>query len=99
MGRALSNDLRERVLKASQEGVSARQAAARFGVSASSAIRWIARARQGETEPRKTGRKRTSRLDPHDGFIVALIEDRKDITLDEMVVRLAEDRDRYCHVV
>jgi len=93
MGRALSNDLRERVLKASQDGHSARQAAARFGVSASSAIRWIARAGQGETEPRKTGRKKVSRLDAHEEFIVALIEDRKDITLDEMVVRLAEDHD------
>lgn len=93
MGRALSSDLRERVLKASQDGHSARQAAARFGVSASSAIRWIARAGQGETEPRKSGRKKASRLDTHEGFIVALIEDKKDITLDEMVVRLAEDRD------
>lgn len=93
MGCALSNDLRERVLRAWQDGSSARQAAARFGVSASSAIRWIARAGQGETAPRKTGRKTTSRLDPHEGFIVALIEDKMDITLDEMVVRLAEDRD------
>ncbi|WP_103225665.1 IS630 family transposase [Roseibium marinum] len=91
MGRALSCDLRDRVLKASREGASARQAAARFGVSASSAIRWIARAGQGETEPRKPGRKNVSRLDPHEGFIVGLIEDKKDITLDEMVARLADD--------
>ena len=93
MGRALSHDLRERVLTASQEGISARQAARRFGVSASSAIRWIARAGQGETGPRKPGRKKASRLDPHGGFIVALIEEQKDITLDEMVVRLAEGCD------
>lgn len=93
MGRALSCDLRDRVLQASREGASARQAAAGFGVNASSAIRWIARAGQGETAPRKSGRKTTSRLDPHKDFIVALIEDRKDITLDEMVVRLAEDSD------
>ena len=32
MARALSEDLRSRVLKASDEGMSARQAAARFGV-------------------------------------------------------------------
>lgn len=32
MGRALSGDLRSRVLKASAEGMSARKAAARFGV-------------------------------------------------------------------
>ncbi|GLS35558.1 hypothetical protein GCM10010869_11460 [Mesorhizobium tianshanense] len=48
MGRALSDDLRSRVLKASDAGMSARQAAARFGVGISSAIRWIARAKIGE---------------------------------------------------
>jgi transposase len=93
MGRVLSNDLRERVLKASSGGLSARQAAIRFGVAASTAIRWIDRARQGERGPRKTGRKRVSRLDAHDMFIVALIEERKDITLDQMVVCLADERD------
>ena len=62
MGRALSSDLRERVLNASQEDYSAWQAAARFGVSATSSIRWIARAGQGETRPRKPGRESTSRL-------------------------------------
>jgi transposase len=40
MPQALSFDLRSRVLAAIDEGLSCRQAAARFGVSASSAIRW-----------------------------------------------------------
>lgn len=93
MGRALGSDLRERVLKASQDGLSARKAAVRFGVAASTAIRWIDRARQGERGPRKTGRKRASRLDAHEAFIVTLIEEKKDITLDEMVVRLATERE------
>ncbi|WP_354193567.1 helix-turn-helix domain-containing protein, partial [Aquamicrobium terrae] len=63
MARALSEDLRLRVLKASDEGMSARQAAARFGVGVSSAIRWIARAKIGELTPRPQGRRRGSRLD------------------------------------
>lgn len=92
MGRALSCDLRERVLKASQGGLSARKCAERFGVAASTAIRWIDRAAQGETTPRKPAR-RVSRLDAHAGFIDTMIEDQKDITLDEMVVRLAGERD------
>jgi len=92
MGRALSGDLRSRVLKASAEGVSARQAAARFGVGVSSAIRWIARARIGELSPRPQGRRRASSLDAHEAFIVGLIEEQKDITLNEMVERLAADR-------
>ena len=92
MGRALSGDLRLRVLKASDEGMSARQAAARFGVGISSAIRWIARAKIGELAPRPQGRRRASSLDAHDAFIFGLIEERKDITLNEMVQRLLADR-------
>ncbi len=40
MGAALSNDLGERVVSAIEQGLSCRGAAQRFGVSASSAIRW-----------------------------------------------------------
>lgn len=93
MGRALSIDLRKRVLKASAGGLSARKCAERFGVAASTAIRWIERASKGETGPHKMGGARVSRLDAHVDFIVAMIEDQKDITLDEMVVRLAGERD------
>jgi transposase len=92
MGRALSGDLRSRVLKASDEGMSARQAAARFGVGVSSAIRWIARAKIGELAPRPQGWRRASSLDAHEAFIVGLIEERKDITLNEMVERLQTER-------
>lgn len=92
MGRALSEDLRSRVVKASSAGMSARQAAARFGVGISSAIRWIARARIGELAPRRQGHRRVSSLDAHEAFLVGLIDDRKDITLNEMVGRLAAER-------
>jgi transposase len=92
MARALSDDLRLRVLKASADGLSARQAAARFGVGVSSAIRWIARAKLGELTARPQGRRRGSSLDAHEAFIVGLIEERKDITLNEMVERLAVER-------
>jgi len=92
MARALSDDLRSRVLKASDEGMSARQAAARFGVGISSAIRWIARAKIGERTPRPQGWQRGSSLDAHEAFIVGLMDERKDITLNEMVERLAVER-------
>ena len=71
MGRALSSDLRERVLQASSEGLSARKCAERFGVAASTAIRWIDRAAKGETTPR-THATRASRLWAHAGFIDAM---------------------------
>lgn len=91
MARALSEDLRSRVLHASLEGMSARQAAARFGVGISTAIRWVGRAKIGERTPRPQGWRRGSTLDPHEAFIVAMIEHQKDITLDEMVKRLADE--------
>ena len=40
MGKPLSMDLRERVVGAISGGMSRRAAAARFGVSAASAVRW-----------------------------------------------------------
>ncbi|WP_205837129.1 IS630 family transposase [Neorhizobium sp. T6_25] len=92
MAQALSDDLRQRVLKASAAGMSARQAAARFGVGISTAIRWIARAKDGEPTSRPQGWRRPSVLDAHEAFVVELIEDRKDVTLDEMVERLSVER-------
>ena len=91
MARALSDDLRSRVLQASSDGLSARQAAARFGVGISTAIRWIGRAKLGERSARAQGWRRGSRLDPHESFVVEMIEAQKDITLNEMVVRLANE--------
>jgi putative transposase len=88
MARALSDDLGMRVLKASTDGLSARQAAARCGVGVSTAIRWVARSRTGERTARPQGRRRGSSLDAHEAFIVGLIEERQDITLHETAARL-----------
>lgn len=72
--------------------MSARQSAARFGVGISTAIRWIARASDGEPTSRPQGWRRPSVLDAHETFVVAMIDDRKDVTLDEMVERLSVER-------
>ncbi|WP_423754586.1 hypothetical protein [Agrobacterium tumefaciens] len=63
--------------------MSARQSAARFGVGISTATRWIARASDGEATSRPQGWRRPSVLDAHETFVVAMIDDRKDVTLDE----------------
>ena len=57
MVRAYSMDLRERVLAAViDEGMSARGAAARFGISESSAIKWLKRHQQtGSVAPAQIG--------------------------------------------
>ena len=92
MTRAFSDDLRSRVLAAAHDGISARSAAARFGIGISTAIAWIASARHGQMTPAKQGRRGGSRLDAHGDFIVGMIEEEKDITLNEMVLRLAEEK-------
>ncbi len=92
MTRTFSDDLRSRVLAASRGGMSARSAAARFGVGISTAIAWIASARAGRLSPAKQGRRVGSRLDAHEDFIVGMIEEAKDITLNEMVLRWHEER-------
>ena len=42
--------------------------------------------------PAKQGRRGGSRLDTHEAFIFAMIEAKKDITLNEMVSRLCEEK-------
>jgi transposase len=85
MARAYGVDLRERVLGAAEEGVSIRQAAARFEVGISTAIVWVRRFREsGEKKARKQGKPRGSKLDIHEAFLLGLIEKEPDITLEEM---------------
>jgi transposase len=66
----LSNDLRERVVGAIEAGESRRSVAARFGVSASSAVKWHQLYRAtGSLAPGKMGGHRKRLLDPHRSFI------------------------------
>ena len=92
MARALSIDLRIRVLGAIKEGLSCRQAAVRFGVSASSAIRWHEREReQGHAEPKQQGGdRRSERIEAHAGTILGLLQATPDLTLAELRTALAE---------
>lgn len=92
MARALSDDLRSRVLAAAENGMSARGTAARFGVGISTAIRWISQAGQGRLTAAKQGRRGGSRLDAHEDFVLGMIEAQKDITLNEMVLRLFDEK-------
>lgn len=93
MARALSVDLRVRVLEAGAAGGSARSLAKRFGIGISTAIRWLRREREtGERAARRQGKPRGSKLDGHEAFIVGMIEAQKDITLNEMVARLKDEQ-------
>src|SRR3954466_13360976 len=107
MPKALSFDLRSRVLAAIAQGLSCRQAAARFGVSASSAIRWQGMRRAGgDARPKPQGGDRLSRrTEAHAELIHAAPAEAPDITLPELKTRLAEQGAqvsvsalwRFCH--
>lgn len=94
MARPLGMDLRWRVVNAVEGGMSTRQAAKRFSVSVASAGAWVRLKRAtGDVKPRKLGKPGVSRLDAHEAFILRLIEERKDITLQEIAEQLALDCD------
>lgn len=90
MGKPLSTDLRSRLVRAVAEGMTRRAAAARFGVSAASAVRWVqAVTMTGTVEPKpQGGDTRSHRVDAFISVILAAIEDQKDTTLVELAALL-----------
>ena len=92
MARSLSVDLRRRVVGAIEGGLSCRAAAQRFGVSASSAIRWRAmERREGDIRPKRQGGDRHSqRIEAHAELILSAVAARSDITLSELREQLRE---------
>ena len=91
MPKPLSYDLRACVLAAVDAGLSCRQAAERFGVSPSSAIRWQTLRRSGgDARPKRSGGDRFShRTEGHAGLIKAALEQVPDIALPKLKARLA----------
>jgi transposase len=92
MSKALSVDLRDRVVAAIEAGMSCRQAALRFGVSASSAIRWRTLVRtRGDVRPGPLGGdRRSGHIEGHAPLILAMLDKQRDITLAELQAGLAE---------
>ena len=91
MSRPISTDLRERlVLAVERDGISARAAAARFGVSVSSAIVWTRRYREtGSVAPGKIGGYKPNILGgAHGDWLIERA--RTDFTLRGLVAELAE---------
>ena len=92
MGKSLSDDLRVRVVKAVEAGTSRRQAAARFGVSVSSAIRWVCAWRdRGEIRAKpQGGDRRSGRIEAHAEFLLEQVAQTPDVTLAELQALLFE---------
>lgn len=93
MGKPYSLDLRERVVTALEDGLSTRQAAVQFSVSIAAVGEWGRRKRaQGNVLPAKQGKPAGSVLDAHAEFILGVLREKPDTTLEEMVARLAAER-------
>ena len=87
----LSQDLRLRIVDLVGCGVSRREAARQFKVSASSAVRFVKQAEElGHVDVKKP-KKRRSRLDPFRADIIGWIGEQPDLTLAELCGRLDED--------
>jgi transposase len=93
MAPPLSIDLRRRVVAAVEGGMSRREAAAHFRVGVSSAIRWVAQAREtGEVKPKPQGGDRRSRaIEAQADRLLALTATKPDSTLEELKAALAAD--------
>src|ERR1035437_4699909 len=91
MTKALSNDLRERVIREVDGGASARASADMFSVSPSSAVKWVRRWRDtGSFAPSLTRGHRRSPLVDHAEWLLGLIAERADITLAEILCHARE---------
>lgn len=93
MACADSHDLRIRVPDAVRACLSRRAAALPYRVSIATVIRWSVHVTTtGATRAQRQGCPPGSKLDAHEDFLLALTEDKDDITLADMQQRLRAER-------
>lgn len=87
-----SEDLRERIVRSVEAGVSRRSAAGKFDVSVSFVIKLMRRWRTvGTLAARVRGGTKRHLLEGHATLVESLVATRPDITLDELRARLARE--------
>ena len=88
-----SNDLRVRVIQVVEGGAAARAAARQFVIGDATAIRWAKRWRETGSYEAKTNKGRSrSPLKKHEDWLLALVQQEPDLTLEEIQHRLEEQR-------
>ena len=85
MPRAYSADMRGRVIARVESGASRREAAEHYEVSASTAVIWVKCFRATGRCSAKPRGGSTSPLETHADFLLALVEEQPDLTLDEVI--------------
>ena len=87
----LSQDLRRRIVVAVEGGSSIRQAAVRYSVSISAAIKLLRRVRMtGSLKPAQIGGYGRPILEPHEELLRELVDAKSDITLAEIRAELSQ---------
>ncbi len=90
----LSEDLRQRIVRAREKGEGVGEVAKRFGVSRSSVERfWRQHQKNGHCRAQKVGGYRRSRLEGQDRLLRRWLTEQVDITLREVQQRCREQLD------
>jgi transposase len=92
MPKPYSIDLRGRVIEDVETGASRREAAERYGLSPSVVVIWVQRFEETGSVAAKPSGGSTSPLEKHAEFLLSLIADKPDLTLDEIVVAMRKRR-------
>jgi transposase len=88
-----SNDLRVRVIQVVEGGAAARAAARQFVIGNATAIRWVKRWKQtGSFEAKSTRGQSRSPLKKHEEWLLELVRQEPDLTLEEIQRHLLEQR-------
>jgi transposase len=88
MARPYSNDLRERVIEDIEAGASRREAADRYELSPSVVVIWAQRCKETGSVAAKPSGGSTSLLEEYAEFLLRLVTEQPDWTLDEIVTAM-----------
>jgi transposase len=92
MPKPYSIDLRGRVIEDVESGASRREAAERYGLSPSVVVIWMQRFEETGSVAAKASGGSISPLEKHADFLLALIAEQPDLTLDEIVAAMRRRR-------
>ena len=92
MPKPYSEEFRNRVIEDVVTGASRREAAEHYGISPSVVIIWAQRFAETGSVAAKSSGGSTSPLEKHAEFLLALIAEKPDMTLDEIVAAMRKRR-------
>ena len=92
MPKPYSRDLRERVIASIEAGASRREAAELYGISPSVVVIWARQWKTTRTVEAKPSGGSISPLEDHAAFLLGLVTENPDMTLDEVVTAVSKAR-------